>query len=324
MSGTASNRILLTGSSGFVGQALLTQLATDGNVSVVAPTRRPIPVPSPAVANPIISSIDHATDWREALIEIDTVIHCASRVHVMKETEVDPLRAFRQINVEGTANLARQAAAAGARRMIFLSSIKVNGEETVPGHPFRADDLPHATDPYSQSKLEAERELTKIAGETGLEVVIIRPPLVYGPGVKANFLAMMRWVRKGYPLPLAAVRNRRSMVGIDNLVSLIRVCISHPAAANQVFLAADGEDVSTPELLSIIGAALGCPARLISVSPSFLLLGGKLVGRQAAVNRLCTSLQVDIANTVETLGWRPPVSVRDGLTKTARYFLNVN
>lgn len=315
--------VLVTGASGFVGRQLLAQLVS-ANVPVVAPTRRPVAVQSTGVTNPIITTIDRDTDWRESLAGVDAVIHCASRVHVMNETESDPLAAFRQINVDGTANLARQAAAAGVRRFIFLSSIKVNGEETAPGRPFSADDQPHATDPYGQSKLEAELELQKIATETGLEVVIIRPPLVYGPGVKANFLTMMRWIAKGYPLPLGAIHNRRSMVGIDNLINLIRVCLDHPAAANQVFLAADGEDVSTPELLSLIGEALGRPVRLIAVPPSWLLVGGKLVGRGAMVGRLCGSLQVDITKNLSTLGWRPPVPVAQGLKTTARHFLGLN
>lgn len=323
MIGITSNRILLTGASGFVGQKLLAHLVT-ANLSVVAPSRRPFAVPSAGVANPIIPTINRHTDWRESLAGVEVVVHCASRVHVMTETESDPLAAFRRINVEGAENLARQAAAAGVRRFIFLSSIKVNGEETPPEHPFTADDLPQATDPYGQSKLEAEFELRKIAAETGLEVVIIRPPLVYGPGVKANFLTMMRWIDKGIPLPLGAICNQRSMVGIDNLISLIRVCIDHPAAANQIFLAADGEDVSTPQLLTMIGEALGRPTRLIAVPLSWLLLGARLFSRQAMISRLCGSLQVDIAKNQAVLGWRPPVPVSQGLKTTARHYLGLD
>jgi nucleoside-diphosphate-sugar epimerase len=238
----------------------------------------------------------------------------------MNDTEADPLAAFRQVNVEGTLNFARQAAEAGVRRFIFISSIKVNGEGTSAGQPYTADDVPAPTDPYGVSKQEAEQGLREVAQTTGMEVVIIRPVLVYGPGVKANFLNMMRWLDKGVPLPFGAIDNRRSLVSIDNLVDLIVTCIDHPAAANQTFLVNDGEDLSTTMLLSRMAHALGKPARLIPV-PSWLLeRGASMLGRKALSQRLCGSLQVSIEKTRTLLNWTPPVSVDDALAKTAQYF----
>jgi nucleoside-diphosphate-sugar epimerase len=214
--------------------------------------------------------------------------------------------------------LARQAAAAGVRRFVFVSSIKVNGEATQPGHPFTAGDAPAPLDPYGISKMEAEQGLRQIAAETGIEVVIIRPPLVYGPGVKANFAAMMRWLRRGVPLPLGAIDNQRSLVALDNLADLIITCITHPAAANQTFLVSDGQDVSTSELLRRMGRAMGRPARLLPVPAGLLELGAALVGRRDMAQRLCGCLQVDIEKTRQLLGWSPPLTLDQGLTKAAQ------
>ncbi len=261
------------------------------------------------------------TDWTVALRSVDQVVHLAARVHVMNDKSRNPLAEFRQVNVESTANLARQAAAAGVRRFVYLSSIKVNGEFTQEGHPFTADDAPAQEDPYGVSKHEAEQALRHIAAGTGMEVVIIRPPLVYGPGVKANFESMMRWLARGVPLPLAAVsENRRSLVALENLVDLIVTCLSHSAAANQTFLVSDGEDLSTAGLLRRIGAALGQPARLFYVPPSLLKLGAQAVNKPGIYQRLCGSLQLDIAKTRELLGWTPPVSVDEGLRRAVEGF----
>lgn len=261
------------------------------------------------------------TNWTVALRSADQVVHLAARVHVMNDKSTDPLAEFRRVNVEGTANLARQAAAAGVRRFVCLSSIKVNGEFTQEGHPFTADDVPAPDDPYGVSKHEAEQALRQIAADTGMEVVIIRPPLVYGPGVKANFESMMRWLARGVPLPLVAVtQNRRSLVAIDNLVDLIMTCLSHPAAANQTFLVSDGEDLSTACLLKRMGAALGHPARLFYVPHSVLKLGAQVVNKPGIYQRLCGSLQLDIAKTRLLLDWTPPVSVDDGLRRAAEGF----
>lgn len=260
-------------------------------------------------------------DWREALREVDVVVHLAARVHVMREASSDPLAEFRRCNVAGTLRLAQQAAGAHVRRLIYLSSIKVNGESTAPGRPYTADDSPAPRDPYGVSKLEAERALQEVSATSRMETVIIRPPLVYGPGVKANFERMMRWLRRGIPLPLGAVRNRRSLLALDNLVDLIRVCLTHPAAADRVFLAADGEDLSTPDLLRRLGRALGVSPRLVPFPVPLLRAAGRLTGHSEVVERLCGSLQVSIASTRERLRWTPPVGVDVALERAARHFL---
>ncbi|MDH5356882.1 MAG: SDR family oxidoreductase [Gammaproteobacteria bacterium] len=253
---------------------------------------------------------------------IDVVIHTAARVHIMKDKSVDPLTEFRKLNRDVTLALAQISVEAGVERFVFLSSIKVNGESTIPGKPFTADDQPNPTDPYGLSKWETEVGLQQLAKDTGMEVVIIRPPLVYGPGVKANFRSMMRWVSLGVPLPLGAINNQRSLVALDNLVDLIVTCIEHPAAANQTFMAGDGEALSTTELLQRIGRALGKPAQLIPVPASLLIFIASLLGKKAVARRLCGSLQVDISKTRELLGWEPPVSVDEGLRRTAEEFKN--
>ena len=267
-----------------------------------------------------MGSLSSETDWMEALRSVRQVVHLAARVNVMNEKSPDPLAEFRQVNVEGTANLARQAAAAGVRRFVYLSSIKVNGEFTQEGRPFTADDAPAPEDPYGVSKREAEQLLRQIATETGMEVVIIRPPLVYGPGVKANFESMMRWLARGVP-PLAAVtQNRRSLVALDNLVDLIVTCLNHPAAANQTLLVSDGEDLSTAELLKRMGATMGHPARLFNLPPLLLKIGAQLVNKPGIYQRLCGSLQLDIAKTRGIRDWTPPVTVEEGLRSAAEGF----
>lgn len=268
-----------------------------------------------------IDGLASDTDWSEALKNVEQVVHLAARVHVMNDKSSDPLGDFRRVNVEGTANLARQAAAAGVKRFIYMSSIKVNGEFTEVGEPFTADDLPAPEDPYGISKNEAEQSLRQITAETGMEVVIIRPPLVYGPGVKANFESMMRWLARGVPLPLAAItENRRSLVALDNLVDLIVTCLNHPAAANQTFLVSDGEDLSTAQLLKRMGVAMGHPARLFYVPPALLKVGAGLINKPGIYQRLCGSLQIDITKTRQLLGWTPPVPVDEGLRRTAEGF----
>ncbi|MTI93171.1 NAD-dependent epimerase/dehydratase family protein [Stutzerimonas stutzeri] len=242
-------RILLTGSSGFVGSALAQALAERPLGELVLPVR------SVVEGRPAIGEIGAATDWSALLDGVEVVVHCAARVHVMRETDADPLAAFRAVNVQGTLRLAESAAAAGVRRFIFLSSVKVHGEASGE-RPFRASDPPAPADAYGLSKLEAEQGLRELSARTGMELVIIRPPLVYGPGVKANFRSMMRWLARGVPLPLGAIHNRRSLVALDNLVDLIRSCITHPQAAGQIFLVSDGEDLSTSELLRRLGRAL--------------------------------------------------------------------
>jgi nucleoside-diphosphate-sugar epimerase len=254
-------------------------------------------------------------DGATVLGKADVLVHLAARVHVMRDTAVDALAAFRAVNVQGTLNLARQASASGVKRFVFISSVKVNGEATHKGRPFTAEDLAAPQDAYGISKMEAEQGLRQIAAETGLEVVIIRPTLVYGPGVKANFAALMRAVQRGYPLPLGAVHNQRSLVALDNLVDFIITCITHPQAANQTFLVSDGQDLSTTELVLGMAQAAGVPARLLPVSVWALHAGASLLGKGDVVQRLCGNLQVDISKARSLLGWVPPVSLEEGLRR---------
>ena len=306
--------ILVTGGSGFVGSALLKQFLKDG-FEVRASARSCLSTGLKGVQFHQIGDMTAATDWSAALKGMQAVVHCAARVHVMQDDAADPLQAYREVNVKGTLNLANQAAKAGVRRFVFVSSIKVNGEVTQPGRPFTADDIPSPLDPYGVSKLEAEQGLRRIEAQTGMEVVIVRPPLVYGPGVKANFASMMRWVARGIPLPLGAIQNVRSMVALDNLVDLLVTCLKHPAAAGQSFLVSDGEDVSTTELLCRTAQAMGKKALLLPVPASVLELGASLLGKRSVSQRLCSSLQVDIEKTRWLLGWSPPLTLDQGLKK---------
>ncbi len=317
-----SMAFLVTGGSGFLGRALIDRLVQMPGCSVIAPLRTPSATLPMGVRSLQLGNLDGTNDWKAALTGVDVVVHAAARVHVMNEVASDPLAAFREVNVEATLNLARQAAVCGVKRFIFISSIKVNGEGTEPGTVYRADDAPSPIDPYGISKYEAEKGLMVLAATTGMEVVIIRPVLVYGPGVKANFLSMMRWLYRGVPLPFGAVDNRRSLVAVDNLVDLIVTCSDHPAAANQVFLASDGEDVSTTQLLRKLAAALGKSARLLPV-PARLMSGvAALLGRQALADRILGSLQVDISKNRQLLGWMPPVTLDQALALTAQHFLD--
>jgi len=303
-------KILLTGATGFVGSRLKSALASTSGIHMVATVR------NGQVENCFtIGDIGRSTDFSDALLGVDVVIHAAARAHIMRDETADLLAEYRKVNVDGTVNLARQAAAAGVKRFIFISSIKVNGETTVNGRAFGADDKPAPEDAYGLSKLEAEQGLMAVAAETGMEVVIIRPPLVYGPGVKGNFASMIKLVGKRLPLPLGAIHNQRSLVGIDNLVDLIIRCVNHPAAANQVFLAGDGEDLSTTELLRGVGQAMSKPARLIPVPAGLLQFGAMLLGKEAMAQRLLGSLQVDISKTCELLDWKPPYTVEEGLRR---------
>jgi len=314
--------ILLTGSSGFVGNALSINLVKNAPIRISVRDKSKTEL----FTNIDIfeASLSPNQNWSGALSGISVVIHCAARVHVMNEMAVDPLSEFRRVNVEGTLRLAQQAAAAGVRRFIFISSIKVNGEFTALGHPFTADHIPGPSDPYGVSKYEAEIGLIALAKETGMEVVIIRSPLVYGPGVKANFLSMMNWLWRGIPLPFGGVtKNRRSFVFIDNLVDMIITCIDHPTAANQIFLVSDNEDLSTAGLLHHMALALGRSARLIALPTALITLGARLIGRPDISQRLCGSLQVDIRKTRDLLGWSPPVTIDEGLRRTAASFLKM-
>jgi len=264
-----------------------------------------------------VGEVGAQTDWSAALQGVDCVIHCAARAHVMHETETEALAAYRAVNVAGTQRLAEQAATLGVRRLVYLSSIKVNGESTdgLP-RPFGArDDEVSPEDPYGVSKWEAEQALWAVAANTGLEVVVVRPPLVYGPGVKGNLARLLKLVRFGVPLPFDSVHNQRSLIGLDNLVDLLIRCVDHPAAAGQTLLVSDGEDIATPDLLRHMANALGRSARLLPVPVPLLRLAGRALGKRAEIDRLVGSLQIDSRYTRELLDWTPPVSVAEGIRR---------
>jgi nucleoside-diphosphate-sugar epimerase len=309
--------VFVTGANGFIGRALCDKLIVDGYQvrGAVREEAQLMALPI-EIEGVLVGDISPATDWHEALGGIDVVVHLAARVHVMDDIADDPLAEFRKVNTAGTLDLARQAVAAGVRRFVFVSTIKVNGEGgPEKGAAFSENDVSDPQDPYAVSKWEAEQGLMAIAEETGLEVVIIRPPLVYGPGVKANFRSLMKWVRRGVPLPLGAVHNKRSFVAVDNLVSFIIHCMDHPKAANEVFLISDGEDVSTTELLQKMARAFGKRTILLPVPVSLMTFVAGLLGKRDVAQRLCGSLQVDISKAREVLGWTPQVSLDEGLMK---------
>ena len=304
--------VAVTGASGFIGSALFHGLI-DRN-TLVRPVLRSAEIEGRYSGAVVVPKLDGNTDWSFSLKDIDVVIHAAARTHIMRDESLDPLTEYRRLNVQGTLNLARQAADAGVRRFLFLSSVKVNGESTA-GTAFTENNTAAPEDPYGLSKWEAEQGLWEIASQTGMEVVVVRPPLVYGPGVKGNFARLLDLVRSGAPLPLAAVNNRRSFIGLDNLVDLLIRCVDHPKAAGQTLLVSDGQDLSTPELLRMIASAMGRSARLFSVPVSVLRLAGRALGRLEEVDRLVGSLQVDSSDTRELLGWTPPVCVEEGIRR---------
>lgn len=308
--------ILITGATGFVGKALLQRLLSEDASQKVVVSLRKNGAVWPAQVNPLVMGDLHPdTDWSDALDGVSLVVHNAARVHIMQDRSVDPLAAFRLVNVAGTLNLARQAAASGVKRFVFVSSVKVNGESTAIGQSFSENDIASPQDAYGQSKHEAEQGLRLVGAETGMEVVIIRPPLVYGSGVKANFAALMRAVQRGWFLPLGAINNQRSLVALDNLVDLIVNCLHHTKAANQTFLVSDGQDLSTTELVRGIAEAAMVSPRLLPVPVNVLRALASVVGKDAAVDRLCGNLQVDISKARDLLGWVPPVTVQEGLKR---------
>jgi nucleoside-diphosphate-sugar epimerase len=310
----AAGAIVVTGANGFVGLDLIRYLLLAG-FDVRACARRKIDLFDKSSSQFHFYKIDGDDRLQPVLQGAQAVVHAAARVHVLKDAALDPLAEFRKINVEGTLRLARGAAEAGVKRFIFLSSIGVNGITTVVGAPFTEMQHSRPHNAYALSKLEAEQGLKKIAAETGLEVVIIRPPLVYGCNAPGNFGVLMRTVQRGWPLPLGAVHNQRSLVALDNLVDFIVTCITHPKAANQTFLVSDGQDLSTSELVRGMAQASGVPARLLPVPVWALQAGASLLGKGDAVQRLCGNLQVDISKARSLLGWLPPVSVAEGLRR---------
>lgn len=309
--------ILVTGATGFVGAALVERLAREGVETRACVRRNDVPMPD-GIHTVLVEDLTANTDWSHALTGVGVIVHTAARVHVMNDVTNDPLAEFRRTNVQGTLNLARQAVAAGVRRFVFISSIKVNGEATELGFPFSAGDMPAPLDPYGVSKMEAEQGLRAIGTQTGLEIVIIRPPLVYGFGVKANFAALMRVVQRGWVMPLGAVHNKRSLVALDNLVDLIVTCITHPKAAQHIFLVSDGHDLSTTELVLGLARAAGVSTRLVSMPVWFLQAAAAMVGKGDVAKRLCGNLQVDISKAQSLLDWTPPISVEEGLLKAVK------
>jgi nucleoside-diphosphate-sugar epimerase len=320
-------RVLLTGASGFVGQALCARAVHQG-ISVRGALRKRGKLPS-SVEPAMVGEINGATDWDSALREMDVVMHLAARVHVMHDDAASPLGEFRKANVAGTEHLARQAAKSGVKRLCFVSSIKVNGENTLSPENgiggqniFAESDIASPQDPYGVSKWEAEQALHRVAAETGLEIVIVRPPLVYGPEVKGNFAQMLKVLAMGIPLPLASAHNLRSLIYVENLVDALLVCATHPAAAGQTYIVSDGEDISTPDLLCQLGNGMGRPARLFPCPEALLKLAGRLTGKGEQVERLLGSLQVDSGKIRRELKWTPPYTLQQGLQATAEWYRN--
>lgn len=318
------DHIFITGATGFLGKDLIRRLQSEGKYQLSASVRRSDAEVAEGVITHVIGSAGADGAWNSALTGVNVVVHCAARVHVMADKATDPLQAFREVNVDATLRLAREAASAGVRRFVFISSIKVNGDESPPGQPFRPEDIPNPTDAYGLSKWEAEKALLFFAQDVEMDIVIIRPVLIYGPGVKANFLSIMRLLYKGIPLPLGAIDNKRSLVALENVSDLIVTCLVHPAASNQIFLVSDGEDLSTTELLRKIALALRSPARLIPIPSWLLLVAAKLLGMSGFSQRLCGTLQVDISKTRSMLGWAPRVGVDQALEDAARFYLDQN
>jgi nucleoside-diphosphate-sugar epimerase len=312
--------ILVTGASGFVGSALITRLSAAGR-PVLAGMRSAGNATAAGVPAREVGDLGTVRDLRAAFEGVSCIVHAAARVHQLDDRAADPLAAFRQVNVAGTCALAQQAHEAGVRRFVFVSSIKVNGEATAPGRPFTSADAPQPLDAYGISKHEAEIGLRALAARIGLEVVVVRPTLVYGPGVRANFRALMGLLRRGLPLPFGAIHNQRSFVGIENLVDILTRCIDVPEANGGTFLASDDEDLSTTTLLRRLGVALGVRARLLPVPASLLVATAAVLGQKERIRRLCENLQVDVSNTRRVLGWAPRVDVDEGFSMTAKHFL---
>jgi nucleoside-diphosphate-sugar epimerase len=307
-------RLLVTGASGFVGQALVAEAHRRG-MALRCGLRQAQAVREGQL---VVGDIGPQTDWRAALDDCSVVVHLAALAHQGPVNSPQALAELQRVNVEGSLNLARQAAAAGVRRLVYLSSIKVNGEQTW-GRPFSAADPPRPEDAYGRSKWQAEQGLQALAAQTGLELVIIRPPLVHGPGVKGNLAQLLAWLQRGWPLPLASLDNRRSLLGLDNLVDLILCCSAHPKAAGECFLASDGEDISTPDLIRRLGSIMHRPARLLPVPALALESAAALLGKGAMMRRLTGSLQLDMSPTQRLLGWTPPLSLEQGLRRMLRW-----
>jgi nucleoside-diphosphate-sugar epimerase len=315
------SKILITGANGFVGKSLLQNLILKKKYFIHLSSRTAQEKTIDQVSYFNVGDIDSKTNWKNALYQVDCVIHCAAKVHVMGTKQKDLLNIYRRVNIEGTKNLAEQAASLGIKRFIFLSSIKVNGERTKGYLSFRYSDNPQPEDAYGISKFETELALKQISKKTGLEIVVIRAPLVYGPGVKGNFLRLLDLVYRKTPLPFAKINNLRSFVSIDNLTELIIRCIDHPKAAEKIFLASDNEDVSTPDLIIKLSKFMNKTPRLFPIPVWILQLMGQLSGKSLEVERLTGSLRIDISDTHKILGWSPFLSLNEGLEKVVKWYL---
>ncbi len=315
------NKILLTGATGFIGKALTDELLRN-NFEVIASVRNTHSSSSLRIKTIYVGDLLASTDWTSALQNIDIVIHSAARVHIMHDSSANPLEEFRQTNFYATLNLAQQAESAGVTRFVFISSIKASRQSSSPQSALKPDDTLPPDDPYGLSKYEAEQGLLDLAKKSNMDIVIIRPPLVYGPNVKGNFLSLLKFIKRGIPLPLGSIDNQRSFVALDNLVNFIRHCATHPKAANEIFLISDGEDVSTTELLHKIAKAFNKKALLISIPTVALSFIAKLFGKEAMVNRLLESLQVDNSRAVELINWKPIISMDSQIKKIADFYSN--
>lgn len=311
-------RVLITGATGFVGQAFTKQIVARQDYTPIIAVREQLAQYS-HLTQFIVPDLAEPIDWHSSLVNTDIVVHIAGRAHILKETASDPLQAFRKVNVEATIELAKQAMATGVKRFIFISSIGVNGNYNQ--RPFTEQDTPNPEGNYAISKFEAEQALWQLTKDSAMELVIIRPPLVYGAGIKANFLSLVKWVYRGVPLPLGLVNNQRSFVNVDNLVDLMLTVLEHPQAANQLFLVADGEDLSTPQLLKAVAKAMDKKLYLLPIPVALLKIMAAMVGKKNMARQLCDSLQVDISKAKQLLGWQPPFSVQQGLAKTVQAFL---
>ena len=316
-------QVLVTGATGFVGRALLRRLIGEQGVRVIVGVRHvdPLRFEGLSCEQRLLGDLAERHFYPELFQRVDVVVHTAARVHVMEEREVDPLTAFRRVNVEASIRLAEAAAEAGVKRFVFVSSVKVNGDETLPGRRFTAEDKPLPVDPYGISKHEAEQALRQVCERTGMEWVAVRPPLVYGPGVKANFQRLMHSLQRGLPLPLGALHNQRSLVALDNLVDLLVICLDHPQAANQIFMVSDGDDLSVRILAERLARLLGSRSWLLPVPAGCLRGGLAMIGRRGVAQRLCGELRVDMNKTCALLGWKPPITVDGALTRTVAHFL---
>ena len=313
-------RILVTGASGFVGAALVLELARRDRYILRGTYQRPEKFAACRDLEPFCGVLAPETDWTQALQDVDTVIHTAAKVHDMARPTLASQSDYQRINVEGTVRLAQQAAQLGVRRFIFVSSIKVNGEKTPKERGFTVTDAAAPTDDYGRSKLDCERALLEISNTHSMEIVVVRPPLLYGPGVRGNFQSLLKLVASGVPLPLKSIDNRRSFMAIDNLVDLLITCINHPHAANRVFLVSDGQDLSTPDLVLRIGVAMGLSVKIFSVPPWMLSICSVALGKPGVAQRMCESLQVDMTTTQQVLGWNPPINLEEGLRRAVDAF----